>query len=141
MNLKKILFATSPESSFANEVSITLLRVFAGLAMAFGHGLGKIPPSEKFLEGVAELGFPMPEFFGWAAGISEFVGGLLLAAGLLTRPSGLFIAITMAVAGLIRHADDPFKAKELAFLYLFVGIAFAVRGAGKFSIDALLHRK
>ena len=42
-----------------------------------------------------------PTFFGWAAILSEFVGGILLAVGLLTRPAAAFSFATLAalVAG------------------------------------------
>lgn len=125
----------------ATDLGLLLVRVFFGLAMAFGHGLGKLPPSERFVSGVLEMGFPAPLFFAWAAGLAEFAGGLLLAAGLLTRPSALFIAVTMAVAGFVRHAPDPFKAKELAFAYLFLALLFLLAGSGRFGLDALLRRR
>lgn len=141
MNLNRLLFGVSPETCPLNEVSLTLIRVFAGLSMAFAHGFGKIPPSEKLIEGVAALGFPAPELFAWAASLSEFGGGLLLALGLMTRLAGFFMAVTMFVAAFIVHAADPFQVKELAFFYLVIGIAFALRGAGRFSIDFYLNKK
>jgi putative oxidoreductase len=106
--------------------------------MAFGHGLGKLPPSEAFMGGVAELGFPLPHLFAWAAGLSEFVGGLFLAAGLFTRPSAMLVAITMAVAAFGRHALDPFNIKELALLYLLMALIFVARGASKWSVDNII---
>ena len=109
--------------------------------MALGHGLGKIPPSERFVNGTAEMGFPLPEFFAWSAGGAEFGGGLLLALGLLTRPASFFIGCTMLVAGFIRHAADPFGGKEKALLYLAISIAFALVGAGKYSIDAVIRSR
>ncbi|MES2965619.1 MAG: DoxX family protein [Bdellovibrionota bacterium] len=137
--IKRFLVSITPETSLFREVSVTALRVFAGLAMAFAHGLGKVPPSEKFVEGVAELGFPMPEFFAWAAGLSEFAGGLMLAAGLLTRMGSGFMMFTMAVAAFGRHGADPFQKAELSFLYLIIAAVFLVRGSGRFSIDRFLQ--
>lgn len=139
--MKKYLCKVTLESDLFSELTMTGLRVFAGLAMAFGHGLGKVPPSEKFLEGVTELGFPMPEVFGWAAGLSEFAGGIFLAFGLFTRPAAFFVASTMFVAGFLRHAQDPFKAKELALLYFVIALVFVARGAGKWSADRVLLRR
>ncbi|MFN2240048.1 MAG: DoxX family protein [Thermoanaerobaculia bacterium] len=123
------------------DAGLLVLRVFAGLALAFGHGLGKLPPSPGFVEGVGEMGFPLPALFAWAAAVSEFAGGLLLAAGLLTRPSSLLILFTMATAALIRHAPDPFSSKEKALLFLFVALLFLLAGAGRYSLDALLARR
>lgn len=137
--IKRFLVSMTPESSLFREVSMTALRVFAGLAMAFGHGINKLPPSEGFMTRVTEMGFPMPEVFAWAAGLSEFGGGLLLAAGLLTRPSAFFMAITMAVAAFGAHGADPFQKAELSYLYLVISLVFFVRGAGRFSVDRFLQ--
>lgn len=118
-----------------------LLRVFIGLTMAFSHGMGKMPPSEMLIGGVSSLGFPMPEFFAWAAACAEVVGGLLLAVGLLTRPAAAFVAFTMLVAVFGVHGADPFEKKEMALLYLFSSLFFVLAGAGKFSLDQLLSRR
>lgn len=139
MNLKKFLFATNTGTT--GQIGLTLLRVFAGLVMAFAHGLGKFPVSEQLIQGVASVGFPMPVVFANAAAISELVGGVLLALGLFTRPAGIFLAFTMFVAGTFVHAADPFNVKELAFLYMFVFIFFACYGGGRFSLDNKLAAK
>ena len=86
-----------------------LLRLGFGLGIAY-HGYGKIFGGYmgKFAMGVAALGIPFPEFFAWAAALSEFVGGLLLVLGLLTRPAAFFIMSTMLVAVFGQHLLDPF---------------------------------
>ncbi len=94
-----------------SDLGLLFLRVTAGLFMAFGHGLGKIPPSDGLITGTEKLGFPLPVFFAWMAGISEFFGGLLIAAGLFTRPTAFLWIRTMLTAAFIRHADDPFSSK------------------------------
>ncbi len=139
--MKKFLFGTTSEHSTKNEFAMTFLRVFAGLTMAFSHGLGKVPPPEMMVQGVAGIGFPMPGFFAWAAALSEFAGGLLLALGLFTRPAATFLAFTMAVAALIVHAADPFAKKEMGLLYFAIALVFAIRGSGKWSIDHYIKIK
>src|SRR6185436_5271861 len=96
--LKQLLFGGESGLSFMANAGLALLRIFAGVALMFGHGAGKVPPSEKFIESTANLGFPVPAFFAWAAGLSEFAGGALLALGLFTRISSFFIACTMLTA-------------------------------------------
>ena len=136
---RRWLFGGSVRSSWLADVGLTALRVGAGLAMALAHGYGKMPPSDRFISGVESMGFPQPELFAWAAALSEFLGGLLLAVGLATRPAALFILGTMGVGFFISHGNDPFRDRELAFLYGLVMVAFLFSGAGRFSIDRLLR--
>lgn len=138
--LKKVLFGGESGMSTAANLGLTLLRVFAGLAMAFGHGLGKLPPGQGLIDRASQIGFPMPVAFAWAAGLSEFLGGIFLAIGLFTRVSGFFIGAVMLTALLGVHAADPFAQQEKAFLFLFIAIAFMLKGAGDWSIDAFLRK-
>lgn len=123
-----------------NDVGLLILRVGSGLFLAFGHGLGKMPPSEGFIGGAEKLGFPMPFFFAWMAGLSEFFGGLLIALGLFTRPAAFFVTCTMATAAFLRHADDPFGTKEKALLYFIIGIFFMLAGGGKYGLGKVIFK-
>jgi putative oxidoreductase len=125
----------------ANDLALLVLRMFTGLAMALAHGIGKVPPKEGFVNGVGELGFPAPLLFAWAAGLAEFAGGLLLAAGLFTRPAALMILMTMLVAAFRRHAADPFDVKEKALLYAAVAFFFLIAGGGRLALDAWRGRR
>lgn len=120
------------------DVGLLFLRVFAGLSLALAHGVGKFPPSERFIGGAAEMGFPLPVLFAWAAALSESVGGLLLAVGLITRPAAFFILVTMLVAAFVRQAGDPFLERELALLYGAVALQFLLTGPGRLAVDALV---
>lgn len=134
---------TSPRNSNSiwDDRALLILRVFAGLSMAFAHGLGKLPPPDMLVQGVAGIGFPMPEFFAWNAALAEFLGGLLLVLGLLTRPAAAAIAFTMLIAAFVVHAADPYQVKEMAFLYLFIALFFMIMGPGRYSVDRLLNKR
>ena len=136
-----LLFGGVDIRSKAANVGLMLLRVYAGLSLAFAHGIGKVPPSERFIAGVANLGFPMPSLFAWAAGCSELLGGVFLAIGFMTRPAAFFVAFTMGVAGLITHAADPYGRKEKAFLYMFIAIVYLLVGAGRYAVDGFIKRQ
>jgi putative oxidoreductase len=120
--------------------ALTVLRMFAGFALAFGHGLGKLPPSEKFVGVVSSIGFPAPGLFAWAAALSEFGGGLLLGLGLLTRPAATLVCFTMLVAVVGQHRSDPFKAMEPALLYGAIALVFVLLGSSRFGLDRLARR-
>ena len=126
-----------------HDVGLLVLRVLTGCFIAT-HGYGKIFTDgrmEKFAEGVAEMGFPVPIVFAWAAALSELVGGLLMAAGLFTRYAAFLVFSTMTVAAFIRHADDPFSMKEKALLFWTISLAIMLMGAGRYALDRLIAKK
>ena len=139
--LKQILFGGESGLSTAANMGLALLRIFAGVTLALAHGSGKMPPSEQFVSGVANLGFPAPMFFAWAAALAEFLGGAFLALGLFTRISSFFVACVMLTAAFGTHINDPFQKKESALLYLFIALCFLLKGAGDWSIDAFFRKR
>ncbi|RXT13686.1 DoxX family protein [Ammoniphilus sp. CFH 90114] len=76
------------------------------------------------------------------AGLSELVGGLLFASGLLTPVGAFLIASTMVVAILKVHGQNGYWSDKGGFEYQLVLIAVvigvALIGAGSYSIDAWL---
>jgi putative oxidoreductase len=123
------------------DVAALVLRVAFGVTLALSHGLNKLRTPEIFLSHVEKGGFPAPTLLGWFAILSEFVGGLLLALGLFTRPAAALVSSTLFVAAFKVHANDPFAKKELALAYAVVGLAFLIGGAGRYALDAVVKRK
>lgn len=76
------------------------------------------------------------------AGVLEVVGRLLLGARLYTRPSAFVLSGMMAVAYFMAHASQGnvlapmLNGGELAALYSFIFLLFAVTGPGALSLDA-----
>jgi putative oxidoreductase len=143
------------------DIALLLLRLL-GLALAFGHGWAKVAGlasggGDRLVNAVAGLGFPMPAVFAWAAGLSEFLGGLLIAAGLAARVAAGFASFTMFVAAFLRHRAhlqvmvflgltevpketlDGWGNPELALSFLAAFLTVALLGAGRFSLDRLLR--
>jgi putative oxidoreductase len=112
----------------------TLLRVVAGLMFAT-HGAQKLFGAfgGSPVEAASLLGI---------AGIIELAAGVLIALGLLTRPLAFLASGEMAVAFFVVHAPrGPWPIEnggELAVIYAFVFLYVAARGAGAFSLDAIL---
>jgi putative oxidoreductase len=81
----------------------------------------------------------------WVAGILEAFGGLLLLAGLFTRPVAFVLAGEMAVAYFKAHAPNGFwpvlNHGQLAAVFAFVWLYLSAAGPGPWSIDALLRRR
>ena len=76
-----------------------------------------------------------------AAGVLELVGGALLLVGLFTRPVAFILSGQMAAAYFMAHAPAGFlpilNGGEMAVMYCFAFLYFAVAGAGAYSLDAL----
>jgi putative oxidoreductase len=85
---------------------------------------------------------PTPPVFSlyWFAGSIEFIGGLLLLFGLLTRPAALIMSGEMAFAYFLSHAPHSFfpilNRGDGAILYCFIFLYIAFAGPGPLSIDA-----
>lgn len=138
---KTLLFGACPAEGKCAQIGYTLFRVFVGATMAYQHGYAKLQDPAKIIGGAAKLGMPLPEVMGWLALLSELVGGICIALGLLTRPAAFFLGVTMAVAAFMMHGADPFATKELALLYLACCVVIAFFGSGRFAIDPMLHKK
>ncbi len=80
-----------------------------------------------------------PAFWGFMAGFSEAVGGLMLMLGLFWRPACLLLLITMLMATL-RHVTggDPFNAYSHALESAILFLALYFTGPGKYSLDRKL---
>jgi putative oxidoreductase len=127
------------------DLGILIVRVLFGAAIA-AHGAQKLfgwfggyglKGTGGFFDG---LGFRPGIAFAAAAGLSEFVGGLLLVVGLLTPLGASAILAAMIVASVSVHLKNGFFVQnngfEPAFLYGAVAVGLALTGAGSYSIDS-----
>jgi putative oxidoreductase len=117
------------------DVALLVLRVWFGGVLAMGHGLGKIKNLGGFIDSVADMGFPLPIVMGPFAALSEFVGGLCLALGVMTRVAGAAVVGTMVGAAFVVHAADPFMKKEFALAYGCAALVLVIAGPGRYSVD------
>lgn len=124
-----------------------LIRLSAGLLMALLHGWPKVLAAYgyfvhgqewRFIKTVEAIGFPAPVLFAMLSTLTEFVGGLLLAIGLLTRYAAFFLLFNMAVA--VYHNVSQGSLDELALMYTLIALAFLIYGGGAFSLDSRLRK-
>lgn len=122
---------------------VLILRLVLG-AIFFKAGSGKLFGwfGGHGLEGAASffqsLGIPAPHFQAVFVGGTEFLGGLALILGLLTRLAAIPLAITMIVAIFTAHRDGDFYYPLVILCGL---VALMDTGAGKISLDGTLSRK
>lgn len=135
---QRLLFGGSGGSDSLSDLGLLILRLFAGLALALAHGMGKIPPS-GFAEWMSASGVPM--IFVWLCIIAEFGGGIFLALGLLTRPAAFLIVGNMVSALLIAHRGQSFGEMELPLFFLATAVCFVLVGAGRYSVDNMIRSR
>ena len=114
-------------TTWLTEPIMLLARLYAGLTIA-SAGLDKLPTPDWMVDQVVQLKlFPQPAWFAFIACFTEFVCGILLAVGLLTRSSGLLLAFTMGVAAFRFHRVTPLLGMHIAqgFVWLFMMLAMS----------------
>jgi len=126
---------------------LLVIRVYWGWQIS-QNGWGKLHNLSHVTEFFQSLGLPAPGFTATFVSSFEFVGGILLALGLLSRIAalGLFIDMTTAYITSDREAflsffSDPnkFVAAD-PFIFWFVGLLILIFGPGKFALDTLIAR-
>ncbi|GLX19646.1 DoxX family protein [Streptomyces sp. WAC07149] len=144
----RTLFGTAPATltpTPVHDLGLLLLRLVVGLSMA-AHGTMKLfgwfggPGLDATGKGFTMAGYPAGEAMAVMSSLSETLGGLGLALGLLTPLAGaaligVFINI-LDVRGL--SAYFPPKGVELETVLFASVVALTLTGPGRFSADHVL---
>ncbi len=126
---------------------IFLLRLVVGCVFAMHGGqklfsLGTGAVAKMF----HQMGIPHSELFAVVVTLTEFLGGLTLILGFLTRFAAFALAVDMAVAVFQVHLRKGFflpSGFEFALTLLFANLSLLLTGAGALSVDGRLfqHKK
>ncbi len=112
-----------------------LLRLVLGYSMA-RHGYDKVIPHgalKHFAHYVTTLGFPL--WLGYVSAFTEFVGGIFLIVGLLTRLAAFMIAINMLVALFTVGIHQGFGIYNYIAELAAIAIMLVFYGAGRLALD------
>jgi putative oxidoreductase len=140
------LFSTNPDWT------LTIIRVILGVVF-FAHGSQKLlgwfggPGLKQTMRTMHEhLGLPLPLAF--AAVATEFLGGVGLIVGLLSRVAAIGIGVTMLSAIVMVHGRnglfmDWFGARknhgyEFHLLAIALVVVLVAKGSGALSLDRVL---
>jgi putative oxidoreductase len=127
----------------AHDAGLLVVRLGVGLIIAargaqhlFGWwgGLGLSRSAVEF----AHLGYPAPRAMAVIAGLTESLGGLGLAVGLLTPLAGAAVAGCMANAVAATWKLGLFGGFEFPLLIGVCAAGLALSGSGRIAIDALI---
>jgi putative oxidoreductase len=119
-----------------------VLRIGLGLTQVFAHGLPKLLEGPERWEplgrAMGNLGITFaPMFWGFMAGFTELVGGILLIIGLFVRPTSIVLTFVLFVAAVqnIIMAGNLTGGRAHPVDAAMGLIALALLGAGKWSLD------
>jgi uncharacterized membrane protein YphA (DoxX/SURF4 family) len=139
-------------SKVTSDVAALILRLGAG-AIFLPHGWSKVLGEGGAAAFAADMAanYNIPAFLGYLAAYSEFVGAILLVAGLFTRLDALLLAGTMFVATFIVQLPEALyevpadaiksfvamRAIELPLAMFAICAAIVLIGPGRVSLDHL----
>lgn len=122
------------------------MRSIMRIIVAFTFSLHGYQKFFGLFGGMGGKGATPPHFsLMWTAGVLETFGGLLVLAGLFTRPAAFVLAGEMAFAYFRAHQPRALwpiqNGGELAVVYCFVFLYLSAAGPGPLSLDRILRRK
>ncbi|MBM4148809.1 MAG: DoxX family protein [Lentisphaerae bacterium] len=123
------------------DVGIFVLRLGIGIIFAI-HGYPKLSGGPGKWEGLGQtmgmIGITfLPVFWGFMAAVSEFAGGICLAAGAFSRIASGLMAFTMLIATVMHlNSGHGFQGAAHAMSMLVVFIALLISGPGRLALGS-----
>jgi putative oxidoreductase len=112
-----------------------VMRLALGVSMVV-HGYEKVIPHGAlyhYAHYIVSLG--VPSWLGYVSAYTEFVGGILLILGLLTRLAAALIAINMLVAFSVVGIHQGFGIYNYILALVALGMMLTFYGAGALALD------
>ena len=127
---------------------LLFVRIYWGAQLA-QNGWGKLHNLAHVTEFFSTLGLPAPGPTAAFIATTEFICGILLVIGLLSRFVGLVLTIDMTMAYIIGDREallsifsDPDKFTAAApYTILFAALLILIFGPGKYALDTYLLRR
>lgn len=133
--MQSAILSTAP--IFQKE-GIAFLRITVGLLMVY-HGVEIFDAKliEEYAKWDSIKRLPNPLLMAYVGKGAEFISGLLLAIGLLTRPAAFLLMITMLfITFFIGHGKFWYDDQH-PFMMALMALVFICCGPGKWSVDHL----
>jgi putative oxidoreductase len=121
-----------------------LMRLVLGIAM-LSHGYSKVVPSgglnhghlssalDHYAHSITEFGLPI--WLGYVSALTEFIGGMCILLGFLTRFAALMISADMIFAVILVTRHHGYTGSEYPLALLVIASMLAFYGAGNLALD------
>lgn len=125
------------------DIGLLLLRLVTGAFLIYQSHDNLLSEArmEEFEAFLAQFKFIHPELMAPLCVWAQFICGILLVLGLLTRWAGLATTFVFIVAVWMVHWPQDFPGWWPALVLVFLGILFATAGPGRHSLDARIARR
>jgi putative oxidoreductase len=126
---------------FRSNAVLLVLRAVVGINVACLHGWDKLHHFS------AKAGsFPDPFGMGhkyslMLAVAGEFIGGILLATGLLGRVGAFLVALAAGLTLFSTSRGSPWHDREVWALYLAASLTVLILGCGRYALDTVVWKK
>jgi putative oxidoreductase len=124
---------------------VTLLRLVVGVIFLMHGGQKFFMGFHNVAEFLGSIGIPWSNLAAIVLTTVEFLGGICLVLGLLTRYVAVLLAIDMLVALIAVHMKNGFFSSkggvEFPLLLLVAAINLILAGAGALGVDTIRKRK
>jgi len=138
---RKLIATSSTFATVPLRLALAIVMIAHGSQKVLGLWGG--PGFKEFIAGNTPFSFMKPTWL-WlgAAALSEFVGGILVGLGFLTRVGAFFVGCVMvtAIAG-VHWPNGLFSANrgyEYPMALLGIVLALLISGGGQLSVDKAL---
>ncbi|GAB3763623.1 DoxX family protein [Microlunatus parietis] len=141
-------FLTDDNRQRAADAGLLVLRCAAG-AVFIAHGFGDLSQEGGVgvnVENYRGAGIPVPELAAPFGAFMQFLGGIALIAGLITRLAGLGLVVVMAGALIFVHPGQPLVLAEdgsgsgFALIMAAAALTLVLTGPGRLAVDHVLGR-
>ncbi len=124
------------------DLGLLLLRVLTGVFLIYGvfDNVVSTERMEEFSAFLESNRFPAPNIMAIVSVYLQLLCGIAFSLGVLTRWVGVIIAIHFVIALIMVHWTQDFRGWWPAIVLVGIGLQYALTGAGRISIDAMLLR-
>jgi len=122
--------------------AIVLLRIWCGILFIY-YGKSFIHPDklQSFADWLKEMTIPFPLLSAYISKGTEFIGGIFLIIGFLTRPVCFLLTINMTIATFIANKGDLLINAQSSFLLLLIVLTIFLSKQSILSVDNLLQKR